>query len=140
MRFALILLLLFAIVGILLATQPENLENEVRLALPFIEGYWTGPVLWMLGGWFGAGLLLGYLASLPGRIGAARRARRVERELNQTEVARTQAVHHLNEADPVVVARPPSGRTEADEMQRLADEVARRTETVHRDSPPPARP
>ena len=61
--------------GVLLATQPENLDNEVRLALPFVEADWTGSVLWMIAGWFGAGLGLGYLIALPGRISAARRAR-----------------------------------------------------------------
>ena len=135
MRFALILVLLFALVGVLLATQPENLTNEVALSLPFVSAAWTGPVLWMLAGFFGAGLLLGYLVALPGRIGAARRARRVEKERAQTETARATAVGHLNEADP----SPRTSPTEADEMQRLADEVARRTETVKGGSPPPVR-
>ena len=133
MRFALLLLLVFAVVGILLATRPENLQNDVALALPFTQAVWTGPVLWMLAGWFGAGLLAGYLVALPGRIGAARRARRVERELDQTQVVKEKAVGHLNER----VAPPPrpGAPAEADEMQRLADEVARRTETVKRDPP-----
>ncbi len=135
MRSALIILFVVAVLGVLLATQPANLDNEVRLALPFIGADWTGPVLWMIAGWFGAGLLLGYVAGLPGRIGASRRARKVERELATTETKRTKAVGHLNEARPA----PPTTRnpTEADEMQRLADEVARRTESVQRESPPP---
>ena len=132
MRLALASLFLLVVLGVLLATQPANLENEVRLALPFTDADWTGPVLWMIAGWFGAGLGLGYLLGLPGRIGAARRARRVEKELKVTSVEREKAVTHLNEAVP------PSrrGATEADEMQRLADEVARRTETVQRNPPP----
>ena len=133
MRFGLILVLIFALVGVLLATQPENLSNEVALSLPFVNAAWTGPVLWMLAGFFGAGLLIGYFVALPGRIAAARRARRVEKERAQTETARVAAVGHLNEADPAL--RHPSP-TEADEMQRLADEVARRTETV-KGGPPP---
>ena len=133
MRSAILVLLVVVVLGVLLATQPANLENEVRLALPFIGADWTGPVLWMIAGWFGAGLLLGYLAALPGRIGASRRARKVERELVRTDADRTKAVRHLNEAAPPPPAR---GTTEADEMQRLADEVARRTETVQRQSPP----
>ena len=132
MRFALLLLLVFAVVGILLATRPENLQNDVDLALPFTQAVWTGPVLWMLAGWFGAGLLSGYLIALPGRIGAARRARRVEKELGQTRVVKEKAVGHLNEPAP---PPPRPAATEADEMQRLADEVARRTETVKRDPP-----
>ena len=134
MRFALALLLLFAVVGILLATRPENLQNDVDLALPFTQAVWTGPVLWMLAGWFGAGLLAGYLIALPGRIGAARRARRVEKELGQTQTDKAKAVGHLNEPVPARPAAAPAP-TEADEMQRLADEVARRTETVKRDPP-----
>ena len=49
-----------------------------------------------------------------------------------TSTEREKAVGHLNEAAP---GRP--APTEADEMQRLADEVARRTDTVQRDNPPP---
>lgn len=133
MRFALLVVAVVVILGVLLATQPANLENEVAIALPFIGANWTGPVLWMIGGWFGMGLLLGWLAGLPGRIGASRRARRVEKQLATTETSRAKAVHHLNEAAPPA----PRSTTEADEMQRLADEVARRTESVQRESPPP---
>ncbi|MDT7857619.1 LapA family protein [Rubrivirga sp. S365] len=132
MRFALALLLVFAVLGILLATRPENLQNDVALALPFTSITWVGPVLWMLAGWFGAGILVGYLIALPGRIGASRRARRVEKELGQTQVVKEKAVGHLNTPEP---APRPGAPTEADEMQRLADEVARRTETVKRDPP-----
>ena len=135
MRFAFVLLLLLAVLGILLATQDANLTNEVRIALPFTDADWTGPVLWMIGGWFGAGLLLGYLVALPGRVSASMRARKVEKQLGQTSAEKASAVHHLNEAAP---PRPATaGPTEADEMQRLADEVARRTETVQRTPPPP---
>lgn len=132
MRLALISLFLVVVLGVLLATQPANLENEVRLALPFVQADWTGSVLWMIAGWFGAGLGLGYLIALPGRIGAARRARKVEKQLTVTETEREHAVTHRE-------AAPARQRTvtEADEMQRLADEVARRTETVQRDAPPP---
>ena len=130
MRLALLSLFLVVVLGILLATQPSNLENEVRLALPFTQADWTGSVLWMIAGWFGAGLGLGYLIALPGRIGASRRARKVEKQLAVTSTEREKAVTHLNEATPRRSA------TEADEMQRLADEVARRTETVQRDVPP----
>ncbi len=132
MRLALVSLFLLLVLGVLLATQPANLENEVRLALPFMEADWTGSVLWMIAGWFGAGLGLGYLIALPGRIGASRRARKVEKQLAVTSTEREKAVTHLNKAEPG------RGATEADEMQRLADEVARRTETVQRDVPPPS--
>lgn len=137
MRLALVFLFLAAVLGVLLATQPANLDNEVRLALPFVNADWTGPVLWMLAGWFGAGLGIGYFLALPGRIGAARRARKVEKELEKTSTERSQAISHLNESAPVPPRPAPPVATEADEMQRLADEVARRTETTVRDAPPP---
>ncbi len=132
MRLALISLLLVVVLGVLLATQPSNLTEEVRLALPFVQADWTGSVLWMIAGWFGAGLGLGYLIGLPGRIGAARRANKVEKELTVTQTERSKAIDSLN------TATPPRTTTEADEMQRLADEVARRTDTVQRGAPPPA--
>ena len=138
MRFALPLLLLVAVLFVLLGTQDANLTNEVRLALPFVESDWVGSVLWMVAGWFGAGLLLGYLVGLPGRVGASMRARKVEKQLETTAAERQKAVGHLNEATtPRPVTTTPRMTTEADEMQRLADEVARRTETTVRDTPPP---
>lgn len=134
MRLALVVLFLVAVLGILLATQPANLETEVRLALPFIQADWTGPLLWMVAGWFGVGFGLGYLVALPGRLGASMRARKVEKELTKTSVEREKAVGHLNAPTPAAAAR---ATTEADEMQRLADEVARRTESATRPTPPP---
>lgn len=138
MRTLVILLFVLVILGVLLATQDANLTNEVRLALPFVDVDWTGPVLWMIGGWFGAGLLLGYLAALPGRVGASLKARKIEKQLSKTSVEREKAVGHLNEAvAPAPTARRAPAPTEADEMQRLADEVARRTESVQQSNPPP---
>lgn len=136
MRLALVLLLILGVIGVLLATQDANLTNEVRLALPFTDADWTGPVLWMIGGWFGAGLLLGYLVALPGRVGASMRARKIEKQLGTTEVKKDRAVHALNESAPLAASRT-APATEADEMQRLADEVARRTESVQQAPPPP---
>lgn len=132
MRLAFVLLFFLAVLGVLLATQDANLTNEVRIALPFVDVDWTGPVLWMVGGWFGAGLLLGYLVALPGRLGASLRARKIEKQLATTSTERTKAIGHLNQAAPRAGAS-----TEADEMQRLADEVARRTEAATTPPPPP---
>ncbi|MEM0961880.1 MAG: LapA family protein [Bacteroidota bacterium] len=128
MRLAIVLLVVVTVLGVLLATQDANLTNDVRIALPFVDVDWTGPVLWMVGGWFGAGLLLGYLVALPGRVGASLRARKIEKQLATSD-------------EPV---KPSAGRkpaasssaTEADEMQKLADEVARRTESVQNQPPP----
>lgn len=135
MRLLLFVLLIVAVLGILLATQDANVDTWVPLQLPFVDATISSPILGWIGGSLGAGLVLGYLVALPGRIGAARRARLAKKELVQTEVKRKEAVGHLNESDP---GRPRAATpTEADEMQRLADEVARRTETVQRDGPPP---
>lgn len=127
MRLALFFLLLIAVLGILLATQDANLDNWVTLQLPFADLNVSSPLLGWIGGSLGVGFLLGYLVALPGRIGASRRARKVEKQLAA--------------ADAPTPTRTPtataSTSTEADEMQRLADEVARRTETVQRDAPPP---
>lgn len=129
MRLALFLLLVVAVLGILLATQDANLDTWVPLQLPFSDVDVSSPILGWIGGSLGVGFLLGYLVALPGRIGAARRARKVEKQLAQTEPTAVRPAP----ASPAV----PASSTEADEMQRLADEVARRTETVKRDAPPP---
>lgn len=135
MRLALFVLFLVAIVAVFLLTQPENLNNDVQLSLPFTTQVWTGSVLAMIGGFFGGGLVLGYLMALPGRIGASSRARKAEKQLSQAETAGTTA--RVQAAEARADARAAS--TEADEMQRLADEVARRTSTtVGRDVPPRA--
>lgn len=136
MRLTLLVLLIVAVLGILLATQASNVDTWVPLQLPFVDTTLSSPILGWIGGALGVGFALGYLVALPGRIGAARRARLAQKELVQTETNRKEAVRHLNEADPGP-ARPSTTPTEADEMQRLADEVARRTETVHRGTPPP---
>lgn len=136
MRLALFFLLVVAVLGILLATQDANVDAWVPLELPFVDFSVSSPLIGWIGGSLGVGFVLGYLVALPGRIGASRRAKRIERELNQTSAERSKAVGHLNEAAPIRPATAPP--TEADEMQRLADEVARRTETVQRGAPPPA--
>ena len=135
MRLALFILFVFAVLGILLATQDANLDNWVALQLPFVDVNVTSPLLGWIGGSLGVGFALGYLVALPGRIGAARKARKIEKELARTDADRSKAIAHLGEAPPARPATPPP--TEADEMQRLADEVARRTETTVRDAPPP---
>ncbi len=131
MRLTLLALFLIAIVAVLLLTQPANLNNDVQLALPFTNAVWTGSVLAMLGGFFGAGLGLGYLLALPGRISAASRARRAEKELARAQTAGTEA--RVAAAEARASAR--AAGTEADEMQRLADEVARRTSGTLGDGP-----
>jgi hypothetical protein len=145
MRLALLLLLLLALAGALLATQPENME-PVAFAIPYTGLQFSGPKLLVLATTFIAGFLLGYLATLPGRLGAARRARRAEKQLTESGAirgaaasadaraaeARADAARARTEA-----SAPRAAPHDAVETQRLADEVARRTAEVKRDAPPP---
>ena len=142
MRLALIFLFLAAVLFVLLATQDANYANWIPLELPFTDQSISSPLLGWIGGSFGIGLLLGYLAAVPGRFGAASRAKKAEKQLAQVEAARAEAAAARAEAatarQPVVPPVAPPARpagSEADEMQRLADEVARRTDAVKRDDP-----
>jgi predicted lipid-binding transport protein (Tim44 family) len=144
MRLVLFLLLLLAVVGILLATQESNFV-PVSLAIPFLGISLTGSLFWMLAGWFGIGLLVGYLGTLPGRIGAAARARRAEKQLAsvETTTASTVSAAKAEAAAARADARVADAHAhtadihanDAAETQRLADEVARRT--AARGSVPP---
>ena len=145
MRLALLFLLLAAVLFVLLATQDANYANWIPLELPFTDQSISSPLLGWIGGSFGIGLLLGYLAAVPGRFGAASRAKKAEKQLAQVEASRAEAAAARAEAatarQPVApVAAPVASPTpvrpagsEADEMQRLADEVARRTESGQAD-------
>ncbi|MDX1420929.1 MAG: hypothetical protein R3181_13270 [Rubricoccaceae bacterium] len=160
MRFALVLLLLLALAAALFATQDLNME-PVRFAIPYTDLFFTGPRLVVVGTTFLLGFALGYLATLPGRIGAARRARRAEKRLEKVDTARgaaisaeaqaaearaeaaaahrdAEAAHHDAEAaHHEAEAARDAADLDAAETQRLADEVARRTAGVQRDVPPP---
>lgn len=141
MRLALFLLLLAAIVFVLLATQDGNTE-WVTLQLPFMTNDVSSPLIGWIAGSLGLGFLLGYLAALPGRFGAAARARKAEKQLAQVETTATKSVTsaHADAAQAARAARSADARADAAahdaaETQRLADEVARRT--AARDVPPP---
>ena len=150
MRLALIFLFLAGIVFVLLATQDANYTDWIALDLPFTDQSISSPLLGWIGGSFGLGLLLGYLAAVPGRFGAASRAKKAEQELARVEASRSEAAAARAEAAATRAATaPPATPTavvvdtrrdpsvsEADEMQRLADEVARRTDAVKRDGTP----
>ncbi|MEM6289280.1 MAG: LapA family protein, partial [Bacteroidota bacterium] len=87
MRLALFFLLIIAVFGILLATQDANVDTWVALQLPFVDVNLTSPLLGWIGGSLGVGFVLGYLVALPGRIGAARKARKIEKQLAATGTA-----------------------------------------------------
>ena len=84
MRFAIVLIVLVALGGVLFATQPTNLE-EIRFAVPFINTSIVGIKLWtVLGAWI-LGLLLGYLAAVPGAFSAKRRAKKLEKQVQAVQ-------------------------------------------------------
>ena len=141
MRTLLFLLVIAGFVFLLLATQDTNTSEYVDLNLPFTGTTISSPVIGWIAGSLGVGFLLGYLAALPGRFGAAARARRAEKQLASVETAtastvtaaRTDAALARADArDARADAR--GGSADALETQRLADEVARRT--AQRDVPP----
>ncbi len=133
MRTALLFLILAAVVFVLLATQDANYTNWIPLELPFSDSTISSPLIGWIGGSFGIGLLLGYLAALPGRFGASRRAKQAQKELSKVEASRSGAASALSAAASSRSAS--SADTDAAEMQRLADEVAQRTKsTVRKDS------
>ncbi|HLT46183.1 MAG TPA: lipopolysaccharide assembly protein LapA domain-containing protein [Rubricoccaceae bacterium] len=151
MRLALIILLLLALAGVLFATQPLNMD-DVAFAIPFTGDpglQFTGPRLIVVAATFLIGFALGYFATLPGRIGAARRARRAEKRLGEVEATRGAAASAEARAAEArreaAVAREEAAEARASgydaaETQRLADEVARRTADVQRNPPPPPPP
>lgn len=154
MRLALLLLLLFALAGALLATQPQNLE-DVAFVLPFTGDpglQFVAPRLIVVASTLLLGFALGYFVALPGRIGAAHRARKAEKRLGKVEA--TEADVRVEAADArAEVAKERAeeareaehdarARLDAVETQRLADEVAQRTadEIARRPDLPPVDP
>lgn len=129
MRFALILFVLLAIVVALMATLPLNRE-DVSFLIPYTSLQFSGPRILVLASTLGIGFLLGYLSALPGRIGASRRARKAEQQLAKVAPASSDVT------TGVPASRVQSSTGTASDTQSLADEVARRTAAVQRDTPP----
>lgn len=129
MRFLLFVLFIFAVLVALFATQPANLEAAL-LQIPYVSLAITGPLLWMVTGFFAAGLALGYFAALPGRIGASRRARKAEKKLS-TDSAGTSVPA---DAPPTSTAPAHSATTstggDVSDTQSIADDVAQRTRSA----------
>ncbi|MEM1054134.1 MAG: hypothetical protein AAGI52_01305 [Bacteroidota bacterium] len=127
MRFALILIVIVALGGILFATQPTNLE-EIEFAVPFIGTSIFGIKLWtVLGAWI-LGLALGYLAAVPGAFSAKRRAKKAEKQLAAVGGKTTEAAPAPTTTAPPASAAASDAATDSAEIQRLADQVAKSTE------------
>ena len=138
MRFALVLAVLVGLVGILFATQPLNLER-IEFAVPFVDATFWAYKLWAVLGAWGLGLLLGYLAAVPGTFSAKRRAKKLEQQVGAVsakagETAAEARVAAATAATPRARAAAAEATEDALETQRLADEVARRTAQATRDS------
>ena len=132
MRFALVLIVLVALGGILFATQPINLE-EIEFAIPFIGTSIIGIKLWtVLGAWI-LGLALGYLAAVPGAFSAKRRAKKAEKQLAAVGAKAGEVAGDAATAADLATSAPAKAAateaaTDAAEIQRLADQVAKSTE------------
>ena len=140
MRFALILSLLISLIAVVFALQNPG---EMRINLPFSDNQLVSTQPVVLISTLLIGVLIGWLASLPGRIGAGLRARRAEKRIDEIESARGATVQAKTQAAEAhadaAEARRDAQAAELDaaDTQRLADEVARRTAEAQRDLPPP---
>lgn len=145
MRFAIILIVLVGLGGILFATQPTNVE-QIEFIVPFVGTKILGYKLWtVLGAWV-LGLALGYLAAVPGAFSAKRRAAKLEKQVAAVgtkatavgakagEVAADARAAAASAVSPTSRAKANEAAEDASETQRLADEVARRTATIKRDA------
>ena len=152
MRFALILSLLIALVAVVFATYNAG---PMDIAIPFTDSQLVSTKPVVLISTLLLGVLIGVLASMPGRIGAGMRARKAEKRLAEIDAAQGTAVRAEAKAaearaeaatarreavDPEARAAAAAAEHDAAETQRLADEVARRTETLRHDTPPPTEP
>lgn len=150
MRFALILSLLFALAAVVFATYNAG---PMEVIIPFTGKQITSTQPVVLISTLLMGVLIGVLASLPGRVGAGLRARKAEKRVAELEAAKSTAVRaeakaaetRADAAEARRTAVTPEARAaaaeaehDAAETQRLADEVARRTAEIQRDTPPDA--
>lgn len=136
MRLALILSLIIALLAVVFALQNPG---EMVINLPFtdLQLESTQPVV--LISTLLIGLMIGVLASLPGRIGAGLRARKAEKQLEEISKS-TPTAKPVESSTPTQKAQPVQTSSEADETQQLADEVTKRTAQAQEQHPPPLDP
>lgn len=135
MRISLIVLFLMAVVIVVLAFQDTA---STSISLPIVSTPISGSLPVVLIGTLLLGFAFGVLAMLPSRIGAGLRARKARKKLEEMGVAAPTAMPKA-ETTPTE-ASPSPNSSEADEMQRLADEVAKRTAETQQGGPPPLTP
>ena len=135
MRLVLIVSLIIALAAVVFAMQNPG---EMKLNIPFTDSQLVSTQPVVLISTLLIGLVIGLLASLPGRIGAGLRARRAEKRLDEIEKGGAPAAHAKMEAsEPLMEAASTTSLEDASETQRLADEVARRTAEAQQSGPPP---
>ena len=145
MRSALVVSLVLAILAVIFATYNGG---EMEIVIPFTDSQIVAQKPIVLITTLLLGVMIGLLASVPGRIAATLRARRAEKEalalrggapaaapvVTDPSVAAAQARSAASDARSASA----HASTDAAETQRLADEVARRTAAI--DNPPRASP
>ena len=137
MRFALVLSLLLAILAVIFASYNPG---QMEVVIPFTGSQVVSQKPLVIIGTLLIGVVIGLLASVPGRIGATLRARRAEKELltlrggtpsPSANIAATDA--SIAAAQAQNAAARAEAAEDAAETQRLADEVARRTSSIQGD-------
>ncbi|MEM6784700.1 MAG: lipopolysaccharide assembly protein LapA domain-containing protein [Bacteroidota bacterium] len=126
MRFALILSLVIAAVAIVFTLQ-NTASTEVNVG-PYTITASLAVVLIVT---LSAGVLVGLLAGVPARFRAGQRAKKAERELATLRSSLQAPAEPAEPTVPKVVPADPTAMqpaTDAAETQRLAEEVAQRTQ------------
>ena len=135
MRLVLFVSLIIALAAVVFAMQNPGPMN---INIPFTDNVLVSTRPVVLISTLLIGLVIGLLASLPGRIGAGLRARRAEKQLEEIGKGGAPATPAKMEAsEPHMDALPATSTEDASETQRLADEVAKRTAEVQQNEPPP---
>ncbi len=135
MRLVLFVSLIIALAAVVFAMQNPGPMN---INIPFTDNVLVSTQPVVLISTLLIGLVIGLLASLPGRIGAGLRARRAEKMLEEIgKGGAPVAPARMEESEPSMAARSTTASQDASETQRLADEVAKRTAEVQQNEPPP---
>jgi len=135
MRLVLFVSLIIALASVVFAMQNPGPMN---INIPFTDNVLVSTQPVVLISTLLIGLVIGLLASLPGRIGAGLRARRAEKRLEEIGKGGAPiAPVEIEASDPHIEALSTVSSEDASETQRLADEVAKRTAEIQQNEPPP---
>lgn len=132
MRLILITSLIIALAAVVFAMQNPG---PMSINIPFTGSQLVSTQPIVLISTLLIGLVIGLLASLPGRVGAGLRARKAEKKLQELGKGSAPAAKIKMESPEPRMETHTS--EDAGETQRLADEVARRTAEAQQGGPPP---